>query len=156
MSLNDAQQIFGLFFAIYFFLIIDRSHEMYRPWDTYSAWRGRSHNVNRLLTAWLILIILPVTQFGILYTLLGIYNVTFDASVAGVLTIILISIGSFFSFGYFRIYEAFIHRYPDRFFSLDEQKSNIVEIRPHFWAHFIPGLLYVSLSTVLLIISLYI
>jgi hypothetical protein len=35
MSLNDAQQIFGLFFAIYFFLIIDRSHEMYRPWDTY-------------------------------------------------------------------------------------------------------------------------
>jgi hypothetical protein len=33
MTLNDAQQIFGFFFAIYFFMILDRSNEIYKPWE---------------------------------------------------------------------------------------------------------------------------
>lgn len=45
MSLNDAQQLFVLFFAIYFAMIIDRSHEMYKPWDIYNAWKRKSHNI---------------------------------------------------------------------------------------------------------------
>ncbi len=156
MSLNDAQQLFGFFFAIYFVLIIDRSHEMYRPWDTYAAWRGKSHNINRLVTGWLILTLLPVAQFAILFTLLGLFNVTFDETVSGVLRIILISISAFFSFGYFRIYEAFIHRFPESFFSEEERRDRITEIRPHFWAHFMPGILYIVISTLMLMVSLYI
>jgi hypothetical protein len=156
MSLNDAQQLFGFFFAIYFFMIIDRSHEMYRSWDTYSAWRGKSHTINRLFAAWLILVLLPVTHFAILFTLLGLFNVTFDPTITGVVSIVLISIGSFFSFGYFRLYEAVIHRYPELFISDDERRDHKVEIRPHFLAHFIPGILYVTISTLLLMISLYI
>jgi len=51
MSLTEAQELFSLFFAIYFGLIIDRSHEMYKSWDTYNAWKGKSHNIKRLLAA---------------------------------------------------------------------------------------------------------
>jgi len=156
MSLNDAQQLFGFFFAIYFYMIIDRSHAMYQSWDTYSAWRGKSHNLNRLLAAWLILTILPVTQFAIMFTYLGIFNITFDPTITGVVQIILISISSFFTFGYFRIYEALIHGYHDLFFSKEDQKEGGREIRPHFRAHFIPGILYVAVSTLLLVIALYI
>jgi hypothetical protein len=137
-------------------MIIDRSHAMYQSWDTYSAWRGKSHNLNRLLAAWLILTILPVTQFAIMFTYLGIFNITFNPTITGVVQIILISISSFFTFGYFRIYEALIHGYHDLFFSKEDQKEGGREIRPHFRAHFIPGILYVAVSTLLLVIALYI
>jgi hypothetical protein len=156
MSLNDAQQLFAFFFAIYFYMIIDRSHAMYQTWDTYSAWRGKSHNFNRLLAAWFILIILPVTHFAVLFTLVGIFKVTFDPTPAGVVHIILISISSFFVFGYFRIYEALIHGYHSLFFSEKEKQEGGVEIRPHFRAHFIPGILYIVVSTLLLVLALYI
>jgi len=156
MSLNDAQQLFGFFFAIYFYMIIDRSHAMYQSWDTYSAWRGKSHNINRLLAAWLILTILPVTHFAILFTLLGLFNVTFDPTIVGVVQIVLISISSFFTFGYFRLYEALIHGYPALFFSDEDQKEGKVGTRPHFRAHFVPGILYVVVSTLLLVIALYV
>src|SRR5665647_2187921 len=53
--LTEAQELFSLFFAIYFGLIIDRSHEMYKSWDTYNVWKGKSHNIKRLLAAWIIL-----------------------------------------------------------------------------------------------------
>ncbi|MFA5348180.1 MAG: hypothetical protein WC294_08585 [Methanoregula sp.] len=154
MTLNDAQQIFGLFFTIYFFIIIDRSHEIYKPWDTYRAMQGKSPNINRLTLAWIILVILPVTQFAILFALLGLFDVAFDATITGVFRIILISISSFFTFGYYRIYEAFLHRSPDMFFSDDERKGSGVELRPDFWAHFIPGALYIIIPSLLLLIAL--
>jgi hypothetical protein len=156
MSLNDAQQLFAFFFAIYFYMIIDRSHAMYQSWDTYSAWRGKSHSINRLLAAWLILIILPVTHFAILFTLLGLFNVTFDPTIVGVVRIILISISSFFTFGYFRLYEALIHGYPALFLSDEDRKEGRVGTRPDFRAHFIPGILYTVVSTLLLVIALYV
>ena len=70
MSLTEAQELFSLFFAIYFGLIIDRSHEMYKSWDTYNA-KGKSHNIKRLLAAWIILFIVPLLHFAILFILLG-------------------------------------------------------------------------------------
>ena len=115
MSLNDAQQLFALFFAIYFAMIIDRSHEMYKPWDTYSAWRGKSHNIKRLLAAWIILFTMPLLHFAILFVLLGSVNVRFDMTIRGISNVSLIGLSSFFDFGYFRIYEAFLHRYQSLF-----------------------------------------
>jgi hypothetical protein len=155
MPLNEAQELFGLFFAIYFVLIIDRSHETYKPWDTYNAWKGKSHNINRLLMAWIILILLPIMHFAILFTLLEIFDVTFETTIVGILKIVLVSISSFFSLGYFRIYEAFLHGFSERFFSEKEKIEFSFEIRPYFWAHFIPGVLYVLISTLMLIIALY-
>lgn len=156
MTLDDAQQLFGFFFAIYFVLIIERSNDTYGSWDTYSAWSGRSHNINRLTTAWLFLVLMPVTHFAILFTLLGLFDVTFDETITGVANIVLISIGSFFSFGYFRLYEAVLHTFPASFFTDDELRDRALEIRPQFWAHFIPGILYVTVSTLLLLVTLYI
>jgi len=156
MTLNDAQQIFGLFFAIYFFMIIDRSHEMYKPWDTYRAAQGKSHNINRLVLAWIVLVIMPVTQFAILFALLGLFDVSFNASIAGISRIILVGISSFFTFGYFRIYEAFLHRSPAMFFADDEGMGSVIEIRPDFWAHFVPGALYLLVPTLVLLTALYI
>ncbi len=155
MPLNEAQELFGFFFAIYFALIIDRSHEVYKPWDTYNAWQGKSHNINRLLMAEIILILLPIIHFAILFTLLGIFNVTFETTIVGVLNVVLVSISSFFAFGYFRIYEAFLHGFSKFFLSEEEKIKFLPEIRPYFWAHFIPGVLYVLISTFMLIIALY-
>ena len=39
---TDAQIMLELFFAVYFALIIDRSHAAYNPYDTYSAWTRHS------------------------------------------------------------------------------------------------------------------
>ncbi len=155
MPLNEAQELFGFFFAIYFALIIDRSHEAYKPWDTYKAWQGKSHNINRLLVSWIILFLLPIMHFAILFTLLGIFNVTFETTIVGVLKVVLVSFSSFFSLGYFRIYEAFLHGFSKSFFSEEEKIKLLSEIRPYFWAHFIPGVLYVLVSTFMLIIALY-
>ncbi|HIH04178.1 MAG TPA: hypothetical protein HA263_10165 [Methanoregulaceae archaeon] len=156
MTLDDAQQLFGFFFAIYFVLIIERSNDTYGSWDTYSAWSGKTYNINRLVTAWLFLVLLPVTHFAVLFTLLGLFDVTFAPTIAGVANIVLISIGSFFSFGYFRLYEAVLHTFPESFFSDDERQGRALEIRPNFWAHFIPALLYITVSTLLLLVTLYI
>ena len=156
MVLTDAQNLFALFFAIYFALIIDRSHEMYKPWDTYNAWRGKPHNIKRLVAAWIILFIIPLLHFSILFALLGSINIRFDMTIRGISNLVLIGLGSFFDFGYFRIYEAFLHSYPKSFFS-DEELTQMIpsgKIRPDFWAHFIPGALYVTLSTLMILISI--
>ncbi len=157
MSLTEAQELFSLFFAIYFSLIIDRSHQTYRPWDTYNAWKRRSHNIKRLLAAWIVLFIIPLLHFSILFLLLGSNDVRFDMTIAGILNVVLIGVGSFFDFGYFRIYEAFMHRYPEHFFP-DEERAKLMslgKILPDFWAHFIPGALYVTLSTIMVLIAIY-
>ncbi len=156
MALTDAQTLFAFFFAIYFALIIDRSHEVYKPWDTYNAWRRNAQNIRRLLAGWAILFIIPLLHFSILFVLLGSINIRFDMTIIGISNLVLIGLGSFFEFGYFRIYEAFLHSYPRSFFS-DEELTQMIpsgKIRPGFWAHFIPGALYVTLSTIMILISI--
>ena len=155
MSLNDAQELFSLFFAIYFAMIIDRSHEMYKSWDTYNAWKRKSHNIKRLFAAWTILFIVPLLHFAILFILLGSIDVLFDMTISGILNVALIGVGSFFEFGYFRIYEAFLHKYPESFFADEEKIQKEHLIRPDFWAHFIPGVLYVILSALMILIAIY-
>ena len=156
MDLNEAQNLFALFFAIYFALIIDRAHQVYKPWDTYNAWKGDPHNIRRLVAAWLVLFVVPLLHFAILFALLGSVDIPFDFTVRGILNIVLVGLGSFFDFGYFRIYEAFLHGYSRRFFSEQDlaQKIPSGTIRPDFWAHFMPGVLYVTLSTLMILISI--
>ncbi len=130
MPFTEAQELFSLFFAIYFALIIDRSHEMYKPWDTYSAWKGKSHNIKRLLAAWIILFIVPLFHFSILFVLLGLINVRFDMTISDILNITLIGLGSFFEYGYFRIYEALLHRYSNLFSRMKKgYKKNVSFVR---------------------------
>ena len=157
MTLTEAQELFSLFFVVYFALIIDRSHQMYKPWDTYNAWRGRSHNIKRLLVAWVILFIIPLFHFAILFILLGSFNIQFDMTISGISNVVLISFSSFFDFGYFRIYEAILHKYPESFFVDEERKKleSAGRILPDFWAHFIPGTLYVLVSTLIMLIAIY-
>jgi len=157
MPLTQPQELFILFFAIYFALMIDRSHEMYKPWDTYNAWRGKSQNLKRLLAAWIILFVIPILHFAVLFILLGSVDVRFDMTIDGISNVVLISLSSFFDFGYFRIYEALLYSYPKSFF-VDEELLQIErsgKIRPDFWAHFIPGALYVILSTLMMLIAIY-
>lgn len=150
-----AQNLFLYFFAIYFSLIIARSHETYKPWDTYSAWKGKSHNIKRLLTGWIILFVIPLLHFAILFILLGSVDISLDMTINGILNVTLISIGSFFEFGYFRIYEAFLHKYPDSFFADEESIRKELSVRSDFWGHFLPGALYVIVSTLMVVITIY-
>lgn len=156
MDLTEAQNLFALFFAIYFALIIDRANEMYKPWDTYNAWRGKPHNIRRLLAAWIIIFIIPLLHFAVLFTILGSIDIPFDLTIAGIVNVILIGLGSFFDFGYYRIYEAFLHRYSGSFFSDEELAQRITsgKVLPDFWAHFIPGALYVIMSTLMIVIAI--
>lgn len=157
MVLTDAQNLFSLFFAIYFSLIIDRSNQAYKPWDTYNAWKGKRQSTKRLLAGWLIIFFIPLLHFSVLYSLLGSFNIQFDLTISGLLNLILISLASFFDFGYYRIYEAFLHGYPEYFFAEEEQEKlkKSGKLLPDFWAHLIPGLLYVVLSTLCLLIAIY-
>ena len=156
MDLNEAQNIFALFFAVYFALIIDRANETYRPWDTYNAWKGRPHNIMRLAAGWLILFIIPLFHFAVIFALLGSLNIRLGLSVIGILNLVLIGLGSFFDFGYYRIYEAFLHRFSGSFFTDEElaQKVFSGKLRSDFWAHFMPGALYVIGSTLLILLGI--
>ena len=157
MALTEAQELFSLFFAIYFALIIDRAHATYKPWDTYNAWKGKLHNIKRLLAGWVILFAIPLVHFAILFALLGTINIRLDLTLGGISNLILVSLSAFFDFGYFRIYEAFLHSDPDSFFSDEDivQMELKDKIRPDFWAHFIPGALYVAGSTLMMFIAIY-
>jgi hypothetical protein len=157
MVLTETQDVFALFFAIYFAMIIDRSHDAYKPWDTYNAWKGKTHNINRLLAAWIILFIIPLVHFGILFTLLGSVTIAFDMTIRGISNVVLIGFSSFFEFGYFRIYEALLHSHPESFFSDEDmpRADREARLRPDFRAHFIPGALYVFLSTLAMLIAVY-
>ena len=157
MPLTEGQEIFILFFAIYFGLIIERSHEMYKPWDTYNVWKGGSHNLRRLVAAWIILFAIPMLHFAILFALLGSSGIKVDMTLRGVFNVVLVGFSSFFEFGYFRIYEAFLQHYPLSFFTEEDraQLESIGQLRPGFSAHFIPGILYVSLSTLMMLIAIY-
>lgn len=155
MPFIEAQELFSLFFAIYFAMIIERAHEIYKPWDTYNAWKGSSQNIKRLLAAWIILFIIPLLHFSILFVLLGSVDIRFDMTTRGILNVVLISFGSFFDFGYLRVYEAFLHKYPESFFTEEERIQKEHLIRPDFWAHFIPGTLYVIISASLVLIAIY-
>ena len=154
---TGAQEIFILFFAVYFGLMLERSHEMYNPWDTYNAWKGKADNFNRLLAAWLILFATPMLNFAILFILLGDANLQIDMTIRGVINVVFIGFSSFFEFGYFRIYEAVLQGYPESFFA-DEDLAKLESlniVRPDFWAHLVPGILYVSLSTLIVLIAIY-
>ena len=76
---------------------------------------------------------------------------TFD----GISNVVLVGISSFFEFGYFRIYEAYLHRYPESFFAEEELIERVDIIRPDFLGHFIPGLIYVLLSALVVLIAIY-
>lgn len=154
---TEADEIFILFFAIYFGLIIARAHEMYNPWDTYNAWKRKLHNLKRLVVGWIILFAIPMLHFAILFLLLGSVDVEIAMTSRGIFNVVLIGFGSFFEFGYFRIYEAFLQLYPEFFFTDEDlvQLESSGQLRPNFWAHFIPGILYVLLSTLMIIIVMY-
>jgi len=107
------------------------------------------------LAAWIILFIVPLLHFAILFILLGSIDVRFNTTISGILNVALIGVGSFFEFGYFRIYEAFLHKYLESFFTDEERIQKERLIRPDFWAHFIPGALYVILSTLMVLIAIY-
>lgn len=157
MVLTDAQNLFALFFAIYFAMIIQRSHEMYKPWDTYHAWKGKSHSARRLLAAWGFLFIIPLVHFAILFVILGSVHIPFDMTVDGISNVLFIGVSSFFEFGYFRIYESFLHGYPEYFFSDEDlgQMGDSGGFRPDFRAHFIPGICYVIVSSLMIGIAIY-
>ncbi len=156
MDLTEAQNLFALFFAVYFALIIDRANEVYKPWDTYNAWRGRPHNIKRLMAGWIILFVIPLIHFAVIFTLLGAADIRFGLSAEGILNVVLVGLGSFFDFGYYRIYEALLHGYPGAFFAGEELEHRIPsgQILPDFRAHFIPGALYVILSTALVFVAM--
>ncbi|WML68253.1 MAG: hypothetical protein METHP_01854 [Methanoregula sp. SKADARSKE-2] len=116
--------------------------------------QGKSHNIHRLVLGWIILIILPVTQFAIPFTLLG-YSMSRSMRQLWVCY----GLSSSASVHSFRsAISGFMKRSftvpPDIFFADDEQKGRSFEIRPDFPAHFIPGILYVFIPTILLVVAL--
>lgn len=154
-DLNTAQELFVIFFAIYFSLIIDRANRTYVPYDTFNAWRRSRPALIRLITALVILHLLPLLQFAIVFILLGGITLTFYVSISGILDLMAIGFLSFFDFGYYRIFEAFLYRYPNVYYLEGELTDRLDGTRFEFWSHFIPGILYLLSSVFLLLIIYY-
>ena len=152
MPFTDAQQLFTLIFAIHFTLIIDRVNRNYNPYDTYNAWKGKSHAIKRLLLSWLIMYILPLLNFAAFLIILGIYGISFQSNLHGALNIVLVGLLSFFDFGYYRIFEAMLYLSPNTFYTDEERDEILAKEREEFQAHFIPGILYVVMTTIMLLI----
>ena len=149
VDLNPAQELFTAFFAIYFTLTIDRSFKEYRAYDTFSALKCDRSAIRRLLLAWTFLIVLPIFQYAIIMGLLPRVELRFDLAPTDILSIAIIGLLSFFEFGYYRIFEAFIHLRPHAFFPEDFVKEAIPEVRQEFWSHFIPGIGYIAATLLL-------
>jgi hypothetical protein len=107
--------------------------------------------------AWIILFVVPLIHFSILFSLLKNFSIKFDLTIRDLLNLVLISLASFFDFGYYRIYEAFLHKYPKSFFADEEliQVQHLGKNCPDFWAYFMPGLLYVLISALIMLIAIY-
>lgn len=152
LEFTAAQELFILIFAIHFTLIIERVHQSYNPYDTYSAWKGVPHALKRLILSWAILYILPLLHFAIFFVTIGIYEINFDMTVLGVFNIVLVGLLSFFDFGYYRIFEAALYYSPDTFFTKEEQDKILEKERGEVRAHLIPGICYVVATFVMLFI----
>ena len=149
---TEAQQLFTLIFAIHFTLIIDRVNRAYNPYDTYNAWKGQLHSIRRLILSWSIMYILPLLNFAAFLLILGIYNVSFDLNINGALNIVLVALSSFFDFGYYRIFESILYLSPKTFYTEEEIDGMLDDNRNEFRAHFIPGILYVIASAIMIFI----
>lgn len=151
LTFTEAQQLFTLIFAIHFTLIIDRVHRNYNPYDTYSAWKGQSHAIKRLLVNWLIMYIMPLLNFAVFLIILGTHNILFNPSAIGVVNVVLVGLLSFFSFGYYRIFEAVLYYSPETFYT-DEDRGVLDNERGEVKAHLIPGIAYVLVTIVIILI----
>jgi hypothetical protein len=150
--INSAQELFGVFFAIYFTLIVDRAYQEYHSFDTYNAWRGHRQALLRLLAGWLFVMVLPLLQFAVTMVVLSGVDIAFEQTLGEILVLMILGVLSFFDLGYYRMYEALLHLRPALFYSQEERSTYIKEEKREFWSHFIPGLLYVLFSAFLLLI----
>lgn len=152
---TESQQLFTLIFAIHFTLIIDRVNRAYNPYDTYNAWKGQLNAIMRLLLSWSVMYILPLINFAIFLLILGAYDVSFDPNLNGVLNIVLVCLSSFFDFGYYRIFESILYLSPKSFYTDKEAVDMLDDNRNEFQAHFIPGILYIIASSIMIIIVIF-
>ncbi len=153
-AINAAQELFLAFFAIYFALNIDRTQREYGSYDTYAAWNGSRHAFRRLVTAWVITFLFPMVQFAITFSLLDGVNVALDLTFSDTLMIVAIGFLSFFQFGYYRIFEAIINLRPEVFFLEEDRQKYLKEERREFRSHFVPGILYIVGSVLVLVLIL--
>ena len=153
-AINAAQELFLAFFAIYFALNIDRTQREYGSYDTYAAWNGSRHAFRRLVTAWVVTFLFPMVQFAITFSLLDGVNVALDLTFSDTLMIVAIGFLSFFQFGYYRIFEAIINLRPEVFFLEEGRQKYLKEERREFRSHFVPGVLYIVGSVLVLVLIL--
>ncbi|MCZ3367188.1 MULTISPECIES: hypothetical protein [Methanobacterium] len=149
---TETQELFTLIFAIHFTLIIDRVHRNYNPYDTYNAWKGQLHAIRRLFLSWAVMYILPLLNFAAFLIILGAYDISFDPTPRGTLNIVLVGLSSFFDFGYYRIFESILYLSPKTFYTDKEADEMMAKDRGEFQAHFIPGILYVIASFIMIFI----
>ena len=115
-----------------------------------------SMQYDSLLAAWIILTFLPLLQFAVTISLLNGVNLSFDLTFTDVLVLVVIGFLSFFQFGYYRIFEAMINLRPAAFFPDNEREEFLNKERQEFWSHFIPGIMYVIASSLLLLLILFV
>ena len=99
--------------------------------------------------------ILSLLNFAIFLLILGIYDVSFDPNLNGALNIVLVSLSSFFDFGYYRIFESILYLSPKSFYTDKEAVDMLDDNRNEFQAHFIPGILYIIASSIMIIIVIF-
>ena len=91
-------------------------------------------------------------KFSLFFLIIGLYNITVNPDILGIFNIIIVGILAFFDFGYYRIFEAFLYLSPQKFLSKNEIEQVLDKKRFEFRAHMVPGILYIIITWLLLVI----
>ncbi len=156
--MNDAQLLFVAFFAILYTLMLGYAQH-YNAFDVYDAWRLKRQSVRRFLLAFLILNVLPLSNFAWIVSSLAEVSVGFDWNVGNFLVILLLAFLSFVINGYYRMYVSLLYKYPRAFYRSKRRieyfsKTDEHGDAPSFSARFWPGLIYILVPNGFLLLLL--
>lgn len=155
--LNSAQTLFGVFFAIFYGLMLNYAG-LYHPFDTYDAWRGKKTAQRRLLTSTVVLNVLPFLNFAWILISLGGVEISPQWDLVNVSLILLVLLLSLTVHGYYRIFVALLYKYPRSFYTNHKRIEKLTKLDEEgrtvsFGARFWPGLLYIMIPNLLLALA---
>jgi len=130
----------------------------YNPFDTYDAWRGKRAQQQRLLAAIIVLNVIPLVNFACIIVTLGRIDLQFQMDLAAVALVLLIPLLSMIVYGYYRLFVALLYKYPRSFYTNDKRLEYFTKLDENgkpvsFGARFWPGLLYVLIPNLLLLVA---
>jgi len=155
---NDAQTLFVAFFAISYTLMLGYG-QSYNIWDTYDAWRGKRQSIRRFFLGFILLNIIPISNFAWILSALASVALSVEWNLANFLLTLLIVFLPFIIIGYYRLCVSLLYKYPYAFYRSKRRLENFTKADEHgepisFGARFWPGVIYIAIPNGFLLLFL--